>query len=106
MLHAETEALATGQWTIALATSQCGEDTGEVSPPVGGGGLGKFSYFRCKMVHSEAIFFFFWGICFTLEGIKVLGEQILEKILALQFALSDDSVAIWTAALRERNADR
>ena len=33
--------------TIALATGECGEDTGEVSPPVGGGGLGKFSYFRC-----------------------------------------------------------
>ena len=32
---------------IALATSQWGQDTGEVSPPIGGGGPGKFSYFRC-----------------------------------------------------------
>ena len=27
-----------------LANGQCGEDTGEVSPPIGGGGPGKFSY--------------------------------------------------------------
>ena len=33
--------------TIALATGQCGEDTGEVSPPLGGGGLEIFLYFRC-----------------------------------------------------------
>ena len=26
---------------------QCGEDTGEVSPPIAGGVLGKLSYFRC-----------------------------------------------------------
>ena len=31
------------------------------------------------MAHSEAIFCFFGGISFTIEGIKVLGEQILEK---------------------------
>ena len=31
------------------------------------------------MAHSEAIFWVFWGIFFTIEGIKVLGEQILEK---------------------------
>ena len=29
------------------AGGQCGEDLGELSPPVGGGGPGKFSYFRC-----------------------------------------------------------
>ena len=32
---------------IALANGQCGEDTGKVFPPVGGGGPGKLSYFRC-----------------------------------------------------------
>ena len=32
------------------------------------------------MAHSEAIFCFFCVcISFTIEGIKVLGEQILEK---------------------------
>ena len=31
------------------------------------------------MAHSEAIFWGFFYISFTIEGIKVLGEQILEK---------------------------
>ena len=31
------------------------------------------------MAHSEAIFCFFFSISFTIEGIKVLGEQILDK---------------------------
>ena len=54
------------------------------------------------MAHSEASFCFFC-ISFTIEGIKVLGEEMLEN---LSVALSDDSVALWTAALHFRNAER
>ena len=62
-----------------------------MSPPVGGGGPGKFSYFRFQMAHSETVLCFFFVISFTIEGIKVLGEQILEKICV---ALSDDSIVL------------
>ena len=31
------------------------------------------------MAHSEAIFWVFLAISFTIDGIKVLGEQIMEK---------------------------
>ena len=50
------------------------------------------------MVHSEAIFCFFGGISFTIEGIKVLGsDNRFWKNLSV--ALSDDSIALWTATL-------
>ena len=38
--------LEVSETNVAIALAG-GEDTGEVPPPVGGGGLGKFSYFRC-----------------------------------------------------------
>ena len=55
------------------------------------------------MAHSEAIFWWVFFISFTIEGMKVLGEQILEN---LSVALSDDSIVLWTAVLREHNAER
>ena len=47
--------------------------------------------------------FSFFGISFTIEVIKVLGEQILENV---SIALPDDSIALWTAELQECNAER
>ena len=55
---------------IALATGQCREYTVQ--------GRGKFHILSAKW-RSLRPFSVFFGISFTIEGIKVLGEQILEK---------------------------
>ena len=83
--------------------ASAGRDTGEVSPPIGGGGPGKFSYFRCKMAHSEAIF---WFLFVYLSLLKVLWSWVNRFWKNLSVALSDDSIVLWTAALQEHNAER
>ena len=50
------------------------------------------------MAHSEAIFYF-WGAYLSL--LKVLRSWVNRFWKYLSVALSDDSVALWTAALRE-----
>ena len=56
------------------------------------------------MVHSEAIFCFFFGISFT--KLQVLRSWVNKFWKDLSVVLSDDSIALWTAVLRERNAER
>ena len=51
------------------------------------------------MAHSESIFCFFC-ISFTIEGIKVLGEQILEK--CQMTALRSGRQRCGSAMLRDR----
>ena len=87
---------------IALATSQCGEDTGEVSPPVGV--RGKLHILGAKWhilrPFSGGAFFAY------LSLLKVLRSWVNRFWKNLSGALSDDSVALWTAALWERKAER
>ena len=55
------------------------------------------------MAHSEAIFCFFSSY---LSLLKVLRSCVNRFWKNLTVALSDDSVALWTAALRECNTER
>ena len=59
----------------ALAT---GQDTAEVSPPVGVGVQENVHILGANWCILGP-FSVFLGISFTIEGIKVLGEQILER---------------------------
>ena len=54
------------------------------------------------MAHSETIF---WGFFAYLSLLKVLRSWVNRFWENLSVALSDDSVVLWTAALRERNAE-
>ena len=56
------------------------------------------------MAHSEAISGFFF--CAYLSLLKVLRFWVNRFWDNLSVALSDDSIALWTAVLRERNAER
>ena len=55
------------------------------------------------MVYSETIFCFFGAYLSLLKVLRFWMNRFWKN---LSVALSDDSVALWTAALRERNAER
>ena len=56
------------------------------------------------MAHFETIFWRFLGYLSLLKDVLRSWVNRFRKNLSV--ALSDDSVALWTAALRERNAER
>ena len=56
------------------------------------------------MAHSEAIFCFLGGAYLSL--LKVLRSWVNRFWKNLSVVVSDDSIALWMAALRERNAER
>ena len=56
------------------------------------------------MVHSEVIFWVFFFFAY-LSLLKVLRSWVNRFWKNLSVALSDDSVALWTAALGEHNAE-
>ena len=57
------------------------------------------------MAHSEAIFWGGGGVAY-LSLLKVLRSWVNRFWKNLSVAPSDDSVALWIAALRSRNTER
>ena len=95
--------LEVSETNVALATGQCGEDMGEVSPPVGSGVRGNFHILGAKWHILRP----FAGVFLVyLSLLKVLRSWVNRFWKNLSVALSDDSVALWTAALQECNAER